>query len=669
MSVTGGKWKVRPQAWLLAAVAVAAGGIAWATRQGWAAVVLAAVGVFLPVADLLIGGKRAQADDIDLEKVADRLALAVRKQWADEAKRREITSPPLAVSWRPASQSLVQSWSYLQQLSADGAGWPAPTATATGPQDLAGSGPQILATYDRTPCGRLVVLGEPGAGKTVLLIRLVLDFLARRADGEPVPLLVPLASWSPEGQSLTDWLEGQILRTYPHLTGAISAGRKSRARALLDDGLILPVLDGLDEIRGGSRAQALAKINATLGNHTGIVLSSRVKAFRHAVRPRPGVGPIRLEGAAGIRLDPLTPHAVADYLVVTAGDGGETRWTAVRTAASTSGTPLARTLVTPLMASLARTVYNPCEGESVLGLPNPADLTALPTAADIERHLFEGFIPAAYRPHPDSRLRWDGERADRYLAFLARHLEHRLHTTSLAWWELASATSWAYRILMFGLVAGFSSGLVIGLMFGPTVGLTAGLMIGLITGLQAGLGAGLGSVQPTRMVLRRPTPRVIVFGLVFGQAAGFTAGLGAGLGLGPVAGLVAGLGVAVGVAVGVGGETPVDTGCARDPKAVLALDRTNVFASLAVWPMIGLVFGLLGKPVIGLVIGLALASALVSAWGRLGLARLWLAARRHTPLRLIAFLEDAHERGVLRQAGAVWEFRHANLQRYLAGPP
>ena len=58
MSVNGGIRKVRSQAWLLAVVAVATGGVAWATRQGWAAVILTGVGVFLPVADLLIGGKR-----------------------------------------------------------------------------------------------------------------------------------------------------------------------------------------------------------------------------------------------------------------------------------------------------------------------------------------------------------------------------------------------------------------------------------------------------------------------------------------------------------------------------------------------------------------------------------------------------------------------------------
>ncbi|WP_372345652.1 hypothetical protein [Streptomyces sp. KL116D] len=36
----------------------------------------------------------------------------------------------------------------------------------------------------------------------------------------------------------------------------------------------------------------------------------------------------------------------------------------------------------------------------------------------------------------------------------------------------------------------------------------------------------------------------------------------------------------------------------------------------------------------------------------------------------MAFLADAHERGVLRQAGAVHQFRHARLQgRPAAAPP
>jgi hypothetical protein len=38
----------------------------------------------------------------------------------------------------------------------------------------------------------------------------------------------------------------------------------------------------------------------------------------------------------------------------------------------------------------------------------------------------------------------------------------------------------------------------------------------------------------------------------------------------------------------------------------------------------------------------------------------------HTlPWRLMAFLADAHRRGVLRQVGSVYQFRHIELQRRL----
>jgi hypothetical protein len=55
-----------------------------------------------------------------------------------------------------------------------------------------------------------------------------------------------------------------------------------------------------------------------------------------------------------------------------------------------------------------------------------------------------------------------------------------------------------------------------------------------------------------------------------------------------------------------------------------------------------------------------------SAW--FTLSRCWFAARGSLPWQLMAFLEDAHRRGVLRQMGGVYQFRHLRLQDHLAGP-
>ena len=88
---------------------------------------------------------------------------------------------------------------------------------ATGPEDLAGEGGELADVLARVPTGRLVVLGEPGAGKTMLMVRLVLDLLARRAAGGPVPFLASVASWNPADQDLRDWLAAQLLIDHPAL--------------------------------------------------------------------------------------------------------------------------------------------------------------------------------------------------------------------------------------------------------------------------------------------------------------------------------------------------------------------------------------------------------------------------------------------------------------------
>jgi predicted NACHT family NTPase len=61
--------------------------------------------------------------------------------------------------------------------------WAGMAGWQRGRSDLAGNGGQLVDVLARVPTGRLVVLGEPGTGKTVLMVRLVLDLLARRESG------------------------------------------------------------------------------------------------------------------------------------------------------------------------------------------------------------------------------------------------------------------------------------------------------------------------------------------------------------------------------------------------------------------------------------------------------------------------------------------------------
>jgi hypothetical protein len=58
----------------------------------------------------------------------------------------------------------------------------------------------------------------------------------------------------------------------------------------------------------------------------------------------------------------------------------------------------------------------------------------------------------------------------------------------------------------------------------------------------------------------------------------------------------------------------------------------------------------------------ALAAACFTAWYKFLIARLCLRLRGQLPWPFMAFLADMRYRGVLRQIGAVYQFRHARLQ-------
>jgi hypothetical protein len=47
------------------------------------------------------------------------------------------------------------------------------------------------------------------------------------------------------------------------------------------------------------------------------------------------------------------------------------------------------------------------------------------------------------------------------------------------------------------------------------------------------------------------------------------------------------------------------------------------------------------------------------------IARTWLALTGRLPWPVMTFLRDAHRRGLLRQSGGVYQFRHARLQDQL----
>ena len=635
------------------------------------------------------GGSGTSVSSLSMAQVADQLAVAVGAQWNAEAAIRRLNDPyPLPVSWAAADSSLTDSWGSLVKLATTGAGWPPPPPAGTwaaGPDDLAGEGGELAEVLARVPTGRLVVLGEPGAGKTMLMVRLVLDLLARRAEGGPVPILAPVASWNPAEQDLRDWLGARLLIDYPALAGPPPTDRteSTRAAALLAAGLILPVLDGLDEIPEQARGPAISRINDALRPGGQMVVTCRTQQYRDAVRPAGGVE-VTLRAATAVQLRPLDADVVRSYLCDdAAGPVTRARWAPVMVVLATDA-PAGLALRTPLMVSLARAIYNPRPGELAGAPPDPAELCspALADRAAVQSLLLGAFVPAAYRHDPAGR--WKAQDAERWLVFLACQLDGNYPRADLAWWRLRQAVprttfrllTGLARVLLVGLAAGLFGGLRTGHRYGTLAGLVIGFVfgfggggLGLFFGLEGGLGCGL----------------AVGFAAGLGLAAGFAVGLGFGLGVGLGFGLAGGYWAVLGDGADLAAE-PEDLAEAASPRAVLARDRQAALritfgygllaglgyglpAGLGYGLKAGLGYGLAAGLGFGLAAGLGFGlyrSGTQTAWPSYVFTRGWLAFHHRLPWRLMAFLDDAHRRGVLRQAGAVYQFRHIQLQHRLA---
>ena len=593
--------------------------------------------------------------------MANQLAVAVGAQWAAEVAVRRLNDPyPLPVSWNAADASLTDGWDVLVKLATSGAGWPSPPppgAWAHGPAGLAGDGGQLADVLARVPTGRLVVLGEPGAGKTMLMVRLVLDLLKDRTSGSPVPVLASLASWNPQDQDLHGWLAAQLTIDHPALAypAPPGTGGGTRVQALLAAGRILPILDGLDEIPDAVRGSTITRINDALQPGERLVVTCRTKQYREAVRP-PTVAEVTLRAAAAVQLRSLDTNDVSRYLREDAGGpNAAARWAPVLTALGTQS-PVGQALETPLMVGLARAVYNPRPGEQIGALRDPAELcsTTLADRAAVESYLFDAFVPAAYR-----RVgRWTAQQAEGWLVFLARHLEYAEGGPDLAWWRLRKGRQ----------VGGSRTG--VREVLEPARGVRFRLSrfaVGVRFCLVIGVAIG-GIIEWTQRTELKLTSLPLIDALIVTVVVGLYIG-----------GLLA---LTFGIAMGFD-KVPGDLTGASSPRAVLARDRhatlvmslgagvpfVVVGCSLAIWAGPGgggfwIFVGLMGGTVSGLTW-----TWLEMAWPGYVIVSGWLALLQRMPWPLMPFLEDAHQRGVLRQAGAVYQFRHIELQHRLATRP
>ena len=308
----------------------------------------------------------------------------------------------------------------------------------------------------------------------------------------------------------------------------------------------------------------------------------------------------------------------------------------------------------------------------------------------MEKFLLDRVIPAAYEPRPGRPApRYTPEQAKRWLQYVAQQMNAN-GTQDLAWWQVPAWQPPAVRAAANGLVAALAFGAVGWITFGARFAAVTSI-IGLIAGSLVGTFAEWRpDDRPVQLgtlnwrALGSPRNRALnVIAIVTGFGYGGVAALAFGIEGGAALGF--GLGIATFLAFQFTAATSIliaaPSAEANSPIGPMTAWRRDRAVGAVLGTVFGLVFGVLTGTAFGLyygpargaavgataalITGAAIAITLIRSWDS-RLAFLQIHFSGHGPVRLMNFLEDAYQSGVLRTVGPVYQFRHVRLQNRLA---
>jgi NACHT domain-containing protein len=696
-------------AWI--GVALQAGGLQSAANV---ATLVSAVLAVPPLAAGLLAWRRSakrvtSPSTADLVRAKNRLAGLVRDRANDEAIMRALDRPyPMPVQWR-----LTRRGDAMDHLAQVGSG-----SFAGSSDQIADLAKQFRALRRR----RLVILGGPGTGKTTLAIQLLLELLASRRHDEPVPVFVSVTGWDTDAHPrLQEWLAHKLGQDYRTLV------ERAEVLPVLDGLDELPaaartsVIDALNQSLGSDNQLILtSRVDEFIQaiRTAGFVLNAAA-----VIEPEP-LTPAVAAGYLRACLPPTPPSAWEEIL--TGLEASRPPTGPITALAETVATPLGLWLLrTTYVTRNARPerLLQPDIFPTAEALRGHLFDRLIPVL--FSDSLRPGDDPS--RPLP--RRRYDPGKVRRWLANLAvctdlmpkedqpTFAAQGHGTRDFRWWRLA-LVSLRRRVLptvhvlagvLLGAAGGAIQAAVVGraVYGGPSGAITGfGALGGLIGGLTA-LKANAALHQDPRFAdlhskeQRSRLYRFLLWGALAGPAsllviqlvltlanqvwkeiAGKTTrwlsqgSLTANLEYALLLGLV--LGLAFGFAAWNMDAPPADR--ASTPMGTVRAEREVYLLRIGAYVLCGaslplagqlygqqheLAFGTLLFGFLALIIGMLTGPR---TWLAYLTASCYLASTRALPLRLMPFLDDAHHVGLLRAVGPIYQFRHAELQDYLAAP-
>lgn len=328
------------------------------------------------------------------------------------------------------------------------------------PQDLPPD-TAIISIFDEIGEGRtLLILGEPGSGKTIALLQLARDLINRAEQNieQRIPVVFNLSSWRSTipakkgrktiAQTIAEWLVEELSSKYqvPRKIGEAWVKRQQ----------LLLLLDGLDEVRAIERDACIAAINDFQQEFgTEIVVCCRVKDYEALQN--------RLNFQSAIYLRSLSAEQVQNYLNCLTADVAGLKTLLAEDFA------LQELAQSPLLLNIMVLAY---QDVSVSDLPQ---INAL---AERQKQLFNDYInrmfektrSSAYTKNVPERLKiklYSRSEATYWLICLAQQMRESqtiflIENMQPTWLQTKAQKQW-YQIMSFfigALIGGLSSGLL-----------------------------------------------------------------------------------------------------------------------------------------------------------------------------------------------------------------
>jgi DNA polymerase III delta prime subunit len=311
-------------------------------------------------------------------------------------------------------------------------------------------GTTLAQVFDQAG-GELLILGEPGAGKTTQLLKLARDLLKRAKDNEaaPIPVVLMLSSWATRKLPLEQWIAEELKAKY-YIPSQIGEEWVKANQLLL-------LLDGLDEVTPDAQPACIEAINQYYRQaHRSIVVCSRTKEYLN----QPG----RLTLHTAVIVQPLSSEQIDSYLDGLAAKGEEVEGLKH---ALHERTALSELATTPLFLTVLILAYHGKPVQELLAL-----VKAVPT---VQQHLlFHNYVEQSIQ-RQGTRLHTPAQQTKHWLGWLARqmtaHQQSELYLEQFQPDWLPKRQRALYRWSM-GLVVGLGGGLVFGLLIGLRYGLT-----------------------------------------------------------------------------------------------------------------------------------------------------------------------------------------------------